>query len=75
MALAADGRFAMDLDVDPQTERLLDAFGFDSPLFLELRRRMLAGELSTERNRLHGLIEPPRPRDILSPSSQYSFPS
>jgi len=54
----------MDLDLDPQTRQLLEAFGFDATLFGDLRRRMLAGELSTERNRVRGRLEPLSASDV-----------
>ena len=52
------------IDVDPETRRVLDRFGFDEPLFESLRARVASGELSLEANLVHGLIEPPAPGDV-----------
>src|SRR5262245_34342 len=52
------------LDLDAQTQALLDAYGFDRPLFERLRARMLAGELSAAANRVRGTIEPPSGNDV-----------
>jgi UTP--glucose-1-phosphate uridylyltransferase len=43
---------------------LLERYRFDEELFEELRGRVAAGELSPERNRLTGDVEPPRPEDL-----------
>jgi UTP--glucose-1-phosphate uridylyltransferase len=44
---------------------VLERYRFDEELFDELRRRVAAGELSPERNRLAGSVEPPRPEDLV----------
>ena len=54
----------MELPLDPETRALLDSYGFDAELFARLRARMLAGELSTERNRLRGRVEVPAASDV-----------
>jgi len=51
-------------DVDPATRELLDRFGFDEPLFEELRRRVARGELSPSSNVVQGSLEPPAPGDL-----------
>ena len=52
------------IDVDRQTRAVLDRFGFDEPLFEELRARVASGELSPESNVVHGTIEPPSDDEI-----------
>lgn len=54
----------MELQLDPATRKLLDTYGFDAELFERLRRRMLAGELSVDANRLRARIEPPTASDV-----------
>jgi UTP--glucose-1-phosphate uridylyltransferase len=54
----------MELSLDPATRALLDSYGFDPELFARLRSRMLAGELSTDANRLRVKVELPTPNDV-----------
>lgn len=54
----------MQLQLDPETSRLLDASGFDRALFESLVARFTAGELSAERNYVTGTLERPQPGDI-----------
>lgn len=44
--------------------RLLEENHFDRPTFLELRRRLLEGELTTEHNRVRGRVVPPEANDL-----------
>jgi UTP--glucose-1-phosphate uridylyltransferase len=55
----------MQLELDPKTRTLLDAYGFDAEQFDRLRAAMLRGDLSAARNRLQGTIEPAQPSEIL----------
>jgi UTP--glucose-1-phosphate uridylyltransferase len=52
------------IDLDRETRAVLDRFGFDEPLFEELRARVASGELSAESNVVHGTIEPPGADEI-----------
>jgi len=52
------------LDLDADTQALLEAYGFDRELFERLRGQMLAGELSAAANRVRGAIEPPAEGDV-----------
>ena len=52
------------VQVDPETQGLLDRFGFDEALFDSLRRRVASGELSLESNIVQGHLEPPQADDI-----------
>jgi len=52
------------IDVDRETRVILDRFGFDEPLFEELRARVASGELSAESNVVRASIDPPAPGDI-----------
>ena len=52
------------VDVDRETEVVLERFGFDEPQFQVLRARVASGELSPETNVIRGSVEPPRPGDI-----------
>jgi UTP--glucose-1-phosphate uridylyltransferase len=52
------------IDVDPQTADLLERFGFDEPLFEDLRGRVAAGKLSSQSNLVRGSLEPPRGDDV-----------
>jgi UTP--glucose-1-phosphate uridylyltransferase len=54
----------LNLDLDVDSQRLLDTYGFDRALFDRLRDELLAGELSLENNRIRGRVEPPTPRDV-----------
>jgi UTP--glucose-1-phosphate uridylyltransferase len=58
------GRIAMPLDLDPTTQALLDAHGFDRTSFERLRAAFRAGELSVDRNRVQGDLQPPRDQDV-----------
>jgi UTP--glucose-1-phosphate uridylyltransferase len=49
----------MPLDLDPTTQALLDAHGFDRAAFERLRAAFRSGELSVERNRVRGALLPP----------------
>ena len=49
----------MQLDLDPTTQALLDAHGFDRALFERLRSAFRSGELSVDRNRVRGTLSPP----------------
>jgi UTP--glucose-1-phosphate uridylyltransferase len=51
--------------VDPATADVLERFGFDEPLFEQLRARVATGELSPESNLIRGEIEPPRSEDVV----------
>jgi UTP--glucose-1-phosphate uridylyltransferase len=55
----------LNFDLDPESQRLLETYGFDRALFDGLREKFLAGELSTENNRIRGRVEPPAPGDVL----------
>ena len=47
------------------TSELLERYRFDEALFEGLRRRVAAGELSSEANRLSATVEPPRAGDLV----------
>jgi UTP--glucose-1-phosphate uridylyltransferase len=51
--------------VDPATADVLERFGFDEPLFEQLRARVATGELSPESNLIPGEIGPPRDEDVV----------
>ncbi len=51
-------------ELDPETQEILERFGFEPELFEELRTRVAAGELSPESNVVQGVIEPPAPEDL-----------
>jgi UTP--glucose-1-phosphate uridylyltransferase len=51
--------------VDPETRGVLERFGFDEDRFVELRGRVVSGELSPESNVLRGSIEPPLAEDVV----------
>ena len=51
-------------DVDPETRRVLDRFGFDAETFEALRARVSAGELTAAANVARGLVEPPEEGDV-----------
>jgi UTP--glucose-1-phosphate uridylyltransferase len=50
--------------VDSSTRETLERFGFDAPLFEELRARVARGELSPASNVVEGTIAPPRDDDL-----------
>lgn len=52
--------------VDPETQELLDRFGFDAEQFARLRARVADGTLSPESNVLRGVLEPPAEDDVTS---------
>jgi UTP--glucose-1-phosphate uridylyltransferase len=52
------GRIAMQLELDPTTQALLDAHGFERATFERLRSAFRDGELSVERNRVRGSLQP-----------------
>jgi UTP--glucose-1-phosphate uridylyltransferase len=54
----------LDLDIDAETQRLLQAYGFDRALFEQLREDFLAGKLSLENNRIRGRVDPPASREL-----------
>ena len=50
----------MTLDeLDPETQALLDRYGFDTVAFGALRARVASGELSQASNVVRGVVEPP----------------
>ena len=51
-------------DVDAETRRVLDRFGFDAETFGVLRARVAAGELTPASNVARGLVEPPAEGDV-----------
>jgi len=51
-------------EVDSGTSETLERFGFDPPLFEELRGRVASGELSPASNIVDGAVEPPQPDDL-----------
>jgi UTP--glucose-1-phosphate uridylyltransferase len=44
--------------VDPETQAVLDAYGFDADLFADLQARVASGKLAPESNYVRGRIEP-----------------
>jgi len=52
------------MELDQETRRLLERFGFDEALFEQLRRRYRAGALSAAHNRIVGQVEPPAAEDV-----------
>ena len=51
-------------DVDPETRRVLDRFGFDAETFEALRARVSSGELTAASNVARGVVEPPAQGDV-----------
>jgi UTP--glucose-1-phosphate uridylyltransferase len=51
-------------DLDTETRRVLDRFGFDAETFEVLRARVSAGELTPASNVAHGVVEPPAEGDV-----------
>jgi UTP--glucose-1-phosphate uridylyltransferase len=54
-----------DLELDTGTRELLDAYGFDVDRFRNLAARVAAGRLSPASNVVDGVVEPPRPGDVV----------
>jgi UTP--glucose-1-phosphate uridylyltransferase len=54
-----------DLSLPAGTEALLRQYGFSRSTFEQLRTRLARGEAGEESNRLRGLVEPPRPGDVV----------
>lgn len=52
------------MTIDPDTQRILDRFGFDREEFEALRARVASGALSPESNRIVGEVEPPSEDDL-----------
>ncbi len=52
------------LDIDAQTQALLETYGFDRALFERLRAHLRAGELDAGANRVRGRLEPPAAGDV-----------
>lgn len=50
--------------VDDGTRAILERYGFDEELFLDLSRRVARGELSADANVVTGVVEPPAPGDL-----------
>ena len=63
-------------ELDADTRRTLDAYGFDAGEFERLRERVRTGDLSPESNVVTGEVRPPGPEDVTplpdSPDSRYS---
>jgi len=55
----------MSYELDSDTRRLLDHYGFDEALFNSLRDRFVSGELGVDRNRLQKTVEPPGAEDVV----------
>ncbi len=53
-----------NLDVDEDTGRLLQRYGFDLETFASLRERLRRGEAGPSQNRIAGRVEPPEPGDV-----------
>ena len=53
------------VDIDQDTRRTLDDYGFEEATFLALQARVRAGTLSAQSNVVDGRVEPPLPADIL----------
>jgi UTP--glucose-1-phosphate uridylyltransferase len=52
-------------DLDQDTRRVLDTYGFDEDEFLRLRSRVCDGSISPASNVVPGRVDPPGPEDIL----------
>jgi UTP--glucose-1-phosphate uridylyltransferase len=52
-------------NLDQDTRRVLDRYGFDEREFAELQSRVCEGSISPASSVVRGRIEPPRPEDIL----------
>ena len=50
--------------IGPEQREILERNHFDVDEFLELRRRLLAGELGRESNKIEGNVEPPEAQDV-----------
>jgi UTP--glucose-1-phosphate uridylyltransferase len=60
----------MTLELDAETQGLLQSYGFDRDLFERLRARLRSGEMTPEANRLTSPVQPPHGEDIrLLPAS------
>jgi len=54
------------LPLDDETAELLRRYGFDGDTFALLRERLKRGEAGDERNRIDGVVEPPREGDVVT---------
>lgn len=52
------------LNLDEQTRRQLQAYGFDEATFQSLRARLRSGKAGDSQNRIVGKVEPPAPGDV-----------
>jgi UTP--glucose-1-phosphate uridylyltransferase len=52
-------------ELDEDTRRTLEAYGFDAAGLERLRERVRTGALSPDTNVVKGLVEPPRPDDVV----------
>lgn len=55
----------MQLALDPDTQALIETYGFDRELFERLRAQLLRGELSAFANRVRGTVQPPSEGDVV----------
>lgn len=54
----------MNLEIDSETQALLEKYAFDRPLFERLRGQLLASELTVEANRLRVPVQPLQASDV-----------
>jgi UTP--glucose-1-phosphate uridylyltransferase len=53
-------------EIDPATRELLERFGFDEARFEQQRAALADGRLSAAGNVVRGVVEPPRPEDLVA---------
>lgn len=51
-------------NIDDATQQLLQRFGFEDIPFESLQKRLVAGEVGADQNRIHGAVEPPDEGDL-----------
>ncbi|RKS77527.1 UTP--glucose-1-phosphate uridylyltransferase [Motilibacter peucedani] len=55
----------MTQTIDDETQRILDAYGFDEATFTDLRERVRTGSLGPATNVVDGVVGPPDPADVV----------
>lgn len=55
-----------DIDIGGDEQRTLETYGFDRAAFDKLAAELAAGKFPTDRNRIQGKFEKPKPGDVLA---------
>jgi UTP--glucose-1-phosphate uridylyltransferase len=55
-----------DPSITPDTQALLDRYGFSAEIFEALRARLARGQASDEQNRIRGKVEAPQSQDVFA---------